>query len=190
MALSFNWDARIVDSDASITDLPAFHAELRDAEDSEPGMVRPITHKWQALELGGGGFIYQADFINGWQLRFPAPGNYVITGNLNATILPVAGTFVERQTSAAYVTTAVGGSGPSAASIAAAVRAELTADLTRLMLVEKILRNKQITDDATGIVTVYDDDGSTVLFTASLFEDAIGVQRYRGKGGQRRERFV
>jgi len=33
----------------------------------------------------------------------------------------VAGVYVERKTSAAYVTTAQGGSGPSAADIAAAV---------------------------------------------------------------------
>jgi hypothetical protein len=36
----------------------------------------------------------------------------------------------------------------------------------------KILRNKTITDPATGIMTVYDDDGVTVLFTANLYEDA------------------
>lgn len=35
--------------------------------------------------------------------------------------MPVAGVYVERETSAAYITTAVGGSGPSASDIAAAV---------------------------------------------------------------------
>ena len=117
----------VIESTASLTDLPAFHATLRDWEDSEQGAIYPVTHRWKALDLGGGAYFYQADGINGWQLKFPNPGNYQIDGNLNITIIPVAGVYVERKTSAAYVTTAVGGSGPTAESIAAAVLAALSA---------------------------------------------------------------
>ena len=84
-------------------------------------MVYPVIHKWKALDLGGGAFMYQADFINGYTLTFPNAGNYSIKGNLNATINPVAGVYVERQTALASATTAQGGSGPSAADIATAV---------------------------------------------------------------------
>jgi hypothetical protein len=80
----------------------------------------------------GGAFFYQCDFVNGWRLKFPNAGNYTISGNLNATIIPVTGVYVERKTSAAYVTTAVGGTGPTAADIAAAVRANLSAELARI----------------------------------------------------------
>lgn len=124
MALNFDWANLIVESTASITDLPAFHAALRGAEDDAIGMVYPVIHKWKALDLGGA-FFYQADFINGWQLKFPTPGNYSIAGNLNATIVPVAGVYVERKTSAAYVTTTVGGGGPTASDIADAVAAHV-----------------------------------------------------------------
>lgn len=123
MALSFNTATYTIESTASITDLPAFHAALRDWEDSEQGAIHPVTHAWKALDLGGGGFFYQADLLSPWVLKFPNAGNYTINGNLNATIVPVAGVYVERKTSSAYVTTAVGGSGPSAADIAAAVLA-------------------------------------------------------------------
>lgn len=123
MALSFNTATYTIESTASITDLPAFHAALRDWEDSEQGAIHPITHSWKALDLGGGGFFYQTDLLSPWVLKFPNAGNYTINGNLNATIVPVAGVYVERKTSSAYVTTAVGGSGPSAADIAAAVLA-------------------------------------------------------------------
>lgn len=123
MALTFDTANLIVESTASITDLPAFHAALRDWEDSEEAAVYPVTHKWKALNLGGGAFFYQADGINGWQLKFPNPGSYTIIGNLNMTIVPVAGVYVERKTSAAYITTAIGGSGPSAEQIAAATLA-------------------------------------------------------------------
>ena len=125
MSLTFDTANLIIESTASLTDLPAFHAALRDWEDSEIGAVYPVTHRWKALDLGGGAFMYQADAINGWQLKFPNAGNYQIDGNLNIPIVPVAGVYVERKTSAAYVTTAIGGSGPTADQIAAAVLAVL-----------------------------------------------------------------
>ena len=127
MALTFDTTTLTIESTGSITDLPAFHASLRDWEDDAVGAVWPVTHSWKALDLGGA-FLYQCDFINGWKLKFPTAGSYTILGNLNATIIPVAGVYVERKTSAAYVTTSIGGSGPSAADIAGAVLAALNAD--------------------------------------------------------------
>jgi len=127
MSLSFDWANKVVESTASITDLPTFHASLRDAEDDAAGMIHPVIHTWKALDLGSGSYFYQADFINGWQLKFPNAGNYVITGNLNATIVPVTGVYVERKSSAAFSTTAVGGSGPTASDIAIAVMAAINA---------------------------------------------------------------
>ena len=121
MTITVDWVNKIVISTASITDLPVFHETLRDLEDDPAGMVYPVIHKWKALDLGGGAFMYQADFINGYTLTFPNAGNYSIKGNLNATINPVAGVYVERQTALASATTAQGGSGPSAADIATAV---------------------------------------------------------------------
>ena len=127
MALTVNWSTKVIDASASILDLPAFHAELRDLEDDAAGAIHPVTHSWKALDLGGA-FMYGLELLNGYQLRFPAPGNYTIQGNLGGTIVPVAGVYVERRTSAAYVTTAVGGSGPSAQSIADSVLATLQAN--------------------------------------------------------------
>lgn len=59
-----------------------------------------------------------------------------------------------------------------------------------LALVLKLLRNKQVTNPSTGRMTVYDDDGSTVLLEGNLFEDAAGAQPYRGQGAERRERLT
>lgn len=128
MALTFNTATYTIESTASINDLPAFHAALRDWEDSEQGAIHPVTHRWKALDLGSGGYFYQCDLLAPWVLKFPNAGNYTISGNLKGTITPVAGVYVERETSAAYITTAVGGSGPSAESIADAVRTMLLAN--------------------------------------------------------------
>lgn len=127
MALTVNWASRIIDSTASITDLPAFHAELRDLEDDAVGVMYPVTHSWKALDLGGA-FFYGLELLNGYQLRFPVPGNYTIVGNLGGAVIPVAGVYVERKTSAAYTTTSIGGSGPTAADIASAVLAAAQAN--------------------------------------------------------------
>lgn len=119
--ISVDWQNKIVESTASILDLPVFHAALRDLEDSSEGVIHPVTHTWKALDQGGGAFMYQADLINGYHLKFPVPGNYEISGNLKGVIDPVAGVYVERQTSTAYITTAQGSTGPTAESIAAAI---------------------------------------------------------------------
>lgn len=119
MAITFDTANLVIESTSSITDLPVFHAALRDWEDSAVAAVYPVTHKWKALDLGGA-YFYQADLINGWKLKFIGAGPFTIAGNLNGTIV-ATGVQIERKTSAAYVTTAQGGSGPSAADIAAAV---------------------------------------------------------------------
>ena len=130
MALTIDWPGRVINSSASIPDLVAFHAELRDAEDGEVGAIYPVTHTWKLLDLGGGAFFPALDLINVWVLQFPTPGNYSIKGNLGGTIAPVAGVYVERQTSAAYATTAGGASGPSAGDVATAVWQRVLEGLT------------------------------------------------------------
>lgn len=66
----------------------------------------------------------------------------------------------------------------------------LSADTLLLERIEKILRNKLITDPVAGTITVYDDDGITVLLSASIFQDAAGTIPYAGQGSERRERLV
>ena len=125
MTISVDWANKIIESTASILDLPVFHAALRDLEDSAEGAIHDVTHTWKALDLGGA-YFYQADLANGYTLKFIGAGPFQISGNLNGSIVDT-GVQVERKTSAAYVTSSVGGSGPSAESIAAAVLAALNA---------------------------------------------------------------
>ena len=122
--ISIDWPNKIIESDSSILDLPAFHATLRDLEDDAAGAINPVTHRWKALDLGGGAFFYQADLLNGYALKLTGDGPFQINGNLRGSIIDT-GVQVERTTSAAFSTTAVGGSVPSAESIAAAVVAAL-----------------------------------------------------------------
>lgn len=59
----------------------------------------------------------------------------------------------------------------------------------RLTRIEKILRNKLVTDPATGTMRLYDDDGTTLLLEADVFQDADGTTPYQGQGAERRERL-
>ena len=102
MTLTVDWTNRIVDSSVSITDLSATHAELRALESSPLGMLYPPIITYKEIDLGGGAKFLAIAFISSFKLRFPVPGNYTIKGNLSATIIPVAGVYVERQTSAAF----------------------------------------------------------------------------------------
>ena len=144
--ISIDWPNKIIESDSSILDLPAFHAALRDFEDDAAGAIWPVTHTWKALDLGGGAFFYQADLINGYTLRFTGSGPFQISGNLKGPIVDT-GVQVERTTSAAFSTTAVGGSGPSAESIAAAVVAALQA--TTIPVNNTLINGAQVIGDGS-----------------------------------------
>jgi len=87
----------------------------------------------------------------------------------------------------------LGGGGLDAAGVRAAIglaTANLDTQLANLVIVAKILRNKVITDPATGILTVYDDDNTTVYLSAQLYKDAAGTITYAGTGAERRQRMV
>lgn len=60
-----------------------------------------------------------------------------------------------------------------------------------LKIIQQILRNKTVTDPATGVMTVYDDDDVTPLFTADLSKDVAGTLPYDGtEGAERRDRLT
>lgn len=62
-------------------------------------------------------------------------------------------------------------------------------DNANIVLAMKILRNKTITDPATGVMTVYDDDDTTPLLTANLHQDAAQTTLYDGNGAEARGRL-
>lgn len=121
MAFTVDWDNKVVNSSASITDLPATRAALRALEDSAAGVLHDPIIDYKEVAIGGGAVFPTIAFVNGYTLKFPAPGNYTIGGgNLSATVVPVAGVYVERTQSAAYAVTSVGG-GVTPEQVAAAV---------------------------------------------------------------------
>ena len=54
---------------------------------------------------------------------------------------------------------------------------------------EKIMKNKMITDPITGILTIYEDDGVTPFLTGNIFADSLGLVPYAGGALERREKL-
>ncbi len=129
MTITVDWANKLVLSDASITDVVVFKETIREFEDDAEGLLHDPIIAYKKVDLGGGAFFHDVPFINGYQLKFPTPGNYTIVGNIGATIVPVAGVFVDRTKAAAFATTSSGGSGPTAGEIAAAVAAAMLAQV-------------------------------------------------------------
>jgi hypothetical protein len=124
MTISIDWALRRVVSTSSILDIVEFKDAIRDLEDDDIGVLYPPVITYKRLDLGGGAYFHAVDFINSYELIFPAAGNYTIIGNVGANIVPVSGVFVDRVKSAAFATVSSGGgslSGSDISAIAAAV---------------------------------------------------------------------
>lgn len=69
------------------------------------------------------------------------------------------------------------------------IRQSISGTLLDAEEMRKILMNKTITDQATGKITVYDDDDLTPFLSGDIFEDAEGTVPYKRDGIERRERL-
>lgn len=127
MALTANFANKTITSDASITDVVAFHMALRDIEDGAEAIIYPVIHSYKEVDLGSGAKFPAVAFINGWTLEFPAGSWEIRGGNVAATINPVANCYVKYTASSAYAVTSAGAGGATPSDIADAVMARLAA---------------------------------------------------------------
>lgn len=58
-----------------------------------------------------------------------------------------------------------------------------------LLILRKLMQNRMHTDPTTGVMTIYDDDGTTVLLQGKIYEDVLATQLYRGRGMERRDKL-
>ena len=109
-------------------------------------------------------------------------GDIVIRGigNIenNSSIIPTMDSFVNQENISEAVWCALTENHDMPGSFGEAIK-----------FINAILRNKMVTDPVTGLLSVYDDDG-VLLLQAQIYEDALGIQKYQGKGADRRERLV
>lgn len=190
-----------VSSDQTALDVGALYTAIKDAQDSETGvMYGPIAAGVGRFDLGGGrtsGLVVRLN--SPWQVEFLGAGQRTVDGGTlvgGAGGQPVASTpgtqvILNRPADAFEVATG-GSAAPSASEVASAVWAHQTAGdlLSKVEIAQVILRNKTVTNPQTGTMTVFADDGVTPLLVANLYEDAAGTQPYRGQGAENRGRFT
>jgi hypothetical protein len=128
MALTVDYVNLIIESDASLTDMVAFHGDLRDIESSAMGILYPVIHSYKQLPIGGGAVIPGIILLNGWSLQFPSGDYEVKGGQFDGTINPVEDCYVKVTQAGAYAVTSVGSTGLSQSDIEA-VAAQVISDL-------------------------------------------------------------
>lgn len=148
--------------------------------------------------IGGGqiapAFVFLRNDL-GWRIKRPeATINVAIDGNLVAAdpLLPIltgpTGAFSPTVTITRSQTSTF-----SATELWGVLLSDFDGDATvgaALTLILKVLRNRAVTSQATGKLTIYDDDNTTVLVEGSVFEDAAGTVPYQGSGIERRNRLT
>jgi len=172
------------------------------------GIVFPaIASSSGKQSLGSGVSVgITVQLLGTWQLSFPA-GAYIATvagGNLVGGLAgdPVAYSagvqVLVIQSAASTIVSTTGGSSLTqqqvrdAMSLAPTLAAGYpTGSIDQqIAAIRKITQNKLITDPVAGTITVYDDDGVTVLLTAPLWQDVAGTTRYAGAGADRRDKLA
>lgn len=142
MAVSINWATRVINvpqADLALVstglyqlDVDAFRLALKDIEDSADGMTFPDTHRHNtAVVLSGVTYSRIVEIINGYTVTFQDTGTpysvRCVGANHNlADVKTVNNVSLIVGNSAGLITVATG-SGPSEASIVAAVLAALNA---------------------------------------------------------------
>lgn len=196
MAITVNWITQVISvpqSDLTLVsgtlyelDVDWFRLQMKAIEADEDGMVFLDTHRHNTeVTVAGTTFARTVEMINGYSVQFTPDSQYSVRlVGANNNIFDVENSIlVQNQVqvipsnSAGLITTTVQSSGLTPTESAA------------LTLIEKLLRNKLITDPVTGTATLYDSDGTTPLISGLMYEDAAGTQTYRGQGLERRERM-
>ncbi len=151
-------------------DLDAFRLELKGLEASVEGMPELDTHSHDPPRTIAGVTLSRVvEIINGYTVTFEDAQYAVNLVGANSNVSDVANV--------------------NQVSIRSANSAGLT-DLPQVVVLRKLMLNRLETDPVTGIMTVYDDDDTTVLFTSQLYEDILAIQTYRGRGSERREQLT
>lgn len=148
---------------------------------------------WCAADLSGAGSLDDSNLtgLASLSAEILSYGELTPEGLRDAVWKAAAANFNDAGTMGAKLNSAASG-GVDLNALAEAVwdHADAVAVATKLALLEKIARNKSITDPATGEFVLFDDDGTTELFRVPLWEDAAGTQAYRGQGAERKERLA
>lgn len=204
MAISIDWNTKIISvpqSDLTFIsgtlyelDTDWFRLELKAIEASTEGMPFDDTHRHStAVSVAGTTFFRIIEIINGYSVQFTPDAQWTVrlTGSNNNIFDVENGILVQNQVqviasnSAGNIVVETGTSG-----LTSAESSKLDGIDVEVTLLRKLMRNRMETNPTTGVMTIYDDDDSTVLLSGNIYEDVLASQIYRGRGIERRDRLT
>jgi hypothetical protein len=167
-----------------------FRLQLKAWEASEEGMPFEDTHIHNTeVTVAGTTFFRTIEIINGYSIEFTPDAQWSVrlVGSNNNIFDIQNGILVQNQVqvipsnSAGNIVVETGVSGLTATE---------AIQLAEIDNVRKLMQNKMETNPITGILTVYDDDDITPLYSGNIYEDVLATQLYRGAGIERRNRLT
>jgi hypothetical protein len=185
MAISIDWNTKVItvpQADCVLVtgtlyelDTNAFRLAVLDLMDSEGiPFPDPIRHNTE-VTVAGTTFARTIEVINGYSIVFtPNSAWSVRLAGSNNNLFDVENGILVQNTVQVIAQNSAG---------------LISVESGDFTLLRKMMTNKKVTDPLTGIMTIYDDDGSTVLLTALVYEDAAGTQPYRSRGLERQEKL-
>ena len=197
MAISIDWGNtyRIFVPQADLTnvsgtlyslDTDAFRLELKDLEDSIPGMPHTRTHVHNTqVTVAGQIYARTIEILPPYSVEFEDGAYSVILQNSNNNIWDIQGGILVQNQVQVIPTNSAG-----LQVVETGVSGLTPEESLQLMQLAKLMRNRLITDPVTGRITLYDDDNVTVLLQGDLWEDVDATQQYRGRGSERRDRMT
>lgn len=160
-------------------------------------------------DLGGGLLTAITLTLVDWRMRFAARGGpsfeptEINGGNLVGNVGSLGGasqdpvdpadfTFIKlaRSTDASLLETGVSGLTQEESDQLDQIDTTTQSMDTTLTTLRKLMQNRMETDPGTGVMTIYDDDDTTPLLTANIYEDVAASQLYQGRGIERRNRLA
>lgn len=211
MAYTYDFANSVINilSPQTTVDCQTLYNNITQEEASSVGIIFPaIAAASGKQSLGSNVSVgITLQLLGVWQISFPA-GNYIATvaggnlvgGSAGDPIAYSAGVQVLNIQSAASTIVVSGGSSGGLTQQQVRDSMSLAPTLAagyptgsidqQIVAVRKITQNKLVTDPVAGTITVYDDDGVTVLLTAPLWQDVAGTTRYAGAGADRRDKLA
>jgi hypothetical protein len=204
MAITIDWATKVISvPQADLTfitgtlyemDTDWFRLQLKALEASIEGMPFEDTHVHNtAVTVAGTTFFRTIEIVNGYSVEFTPDSQWSVRlANSNNNIFDVEnGILVQNQVQVIAQNSAGGQVVETGVSgLTSEESSKLDGIDTTLTVLRKLQMNKMITDPSTGVLTIYDDDDTTPLYTGNIYEDALALQLYQGSGLERRERLT
>ena len=171
-----------------------FRLQLKAWEYSVEGMPFEDTHVHNtSVTVAGTTYFRTIEIVNGYSIQFTPNTQWSVrlVGSNNNIFDVENGILVQNQVQV-IPTNSAGGqiveTGVSGLTVGESTKLDsinINVDVLR-----KLQMNRMETNPSTGVLTIYDDDDSTPLYTGNIYEDVLAAQLYRGQGLERRNRLT